>query len=265
MFAKSYDGVELWYEDWQPIAGVPRKPSPLILSHGFDDSSQLWSEQIESLIQNGFRVIAWDMRGHGKSKAPAHTSGYSKMAQVEDILAIYEACSLSNAILVGHSMGAYDQQLFALRYPSMITGMVLYGTGPGFGSEKGWMRWNEQADKIAKSRDESNPTVAAFCRGSYKQRSEDPFYQQLEHGQTTLLKSLKTFKMPTAILIGDRDKTFLGASKLMKREIPNSTLTIIEDGGHMVIKKKPQEFQQHLLSSLKWICEQNTQEIRSRL
>ena len=90
------DGTEIYYKDWG-------KGPVVTFSHGWPLSSDAWDGQMLFLAQNGFRVVAHDRRGHGRSSQAA--SGNDMNGYADDLGAILEALDLKDATLVGHSTG----------------------------------------------------------------------------------------------------------------------------------------------------------------
>ena len=101
--------------------------APIVLSHGVTLSVRTWVRQLETLPAQGFRVVAFDHRGHGKSKLGA--SGFSVDNLGDDIRSVLERLDLRDAVLVGHSMGGIAVQSFLLRHPEVaaerVKGVVL--------------------------------------------------------------------------------------------------------------------------------------------
>jgi non-heme chloroperoxidase len=90
------DGTEIYYKDWG-------KGSVVTFSHGWPLSSDAWDGQMLFLVHNGFRVVAHDRRGHGRSSQAS--SGNDMDGYADDLAAVIEALDLKDAILVGHSTG----------------------------------------------------------------------------------------------------------------------------------------------------------------
>ena len=102
------DGVEIYYKDWG-------KGQPVVFSHGWPLSADSWESQMFHLASNGFRVIAHDRRGHGRSDQPW---GGNDMDQYADDLAeLIETLDLGNAVLIGHSTGGGEVAPDGLRKP----------------------------------------------------------------------------------------------------------------------------------------------------
>jgi len=90
------DGTEIYYKDWGQGPAVT-------FSHGWPLNSDAWDGQMLFLVQNGFRAIALDRRGHGRSSQPS--SGNEMDTYADDLAALIEALDLHDATLVGHSTG----------------------------------------------------------------------------------------------------------------------------------------------------------------
>jgi non-heme chloroperoxidase len=90
------DGTEIYYKDWG-------KGPVVTFSHGWPLSSDAWDGQMLFLVQNGFRVVAHDRRGHGRSSQAS--SGNDMDGYADDLAAVIEVLDLKDATLVGHSTG----------------------------------------------------------------------------------------------------------------------------------------------------------------
>jgi non-heme chloroperoxidase len=101
------DGVELYYKDWG-------KGPVVMLSHGWPLNADAWDGQMLFLAQNGFRVVAHDRRGHGRS--PQVSSGNDMNGFADDLGAVIEALGLKDVTLVGHSMGGGEVVRYIARH-----------------------------------------------------------------------------------------------------------------------------------------------------
>lgn len=108
--------------------------SPVLLLHGFPDSWQLWRSQIEALTARGFRVIAPDLRGHGKSDRPEEVAAYRMPNLLADIAAVLHHFGVASAAVVGHDWGAAIAWNLAFRCPELIESLTVCSVGhPGAG------------------------------------------------------------------------------------------------------------------------------------
>src|SRR5687768_3336574 len=117
-------GVQLYYEDHG-------RGEPILLSHGFGASSGMWQQQIEA-FQDTYRLLPWDMRGHGQSDSPDDQILYSHAHTVEDMRAILDHLHLDQAIIAGHSLGGFMSLAFHVQYPARVKALILQGCGPGY-------------------------------------------------------------------------------------------------------------------------------------
>jgi non-heme chloroperoxidase len=101
------DGTEIYYKDWG-------KGPVVTFSHGWPLSSDAWDGQMLFLVHNGFRVVAHDRRGHGRSSQAS--SGNDMDGYADDLAAVIEALDLKDAILVGHSTGGGEVARYIGRY-----------------------------------------------------------------------------------------------------------------------------------------------------
>ena len=101
------DGTEIYYKDWG-------KGPVVTFSHGWPLSSDAWDGQMFFLAQNGFRVVAHDRRGHGRSSQPF--SGNDMDGYADDLAAVIEALDLKDAVLVGHSTGGGEVVRYIARH-----------------------------------------------------------------------------------------------------------------------------------------------------
>jgi non-heme chloroperoxidase len=112
--------LELYYEDWG-------KGEPVVLIHGWPLSHEMWEYQVNDLVNAGFRVIAYDRRGFGKSSKPFDGYDYNTLAS--DLRALLEELDLHNATLVGFSMGGGEVvRYFSLYDGERVSKAVLIGS-----------------------------------------------------------------------------------------------------------------------------------------
>src|SRR5438067_11579455 len=88
------DGTQIYYKDWG-------SGQPVVFSHGWPVSADAWESQMAFLASNGYRCIAHDRRGHGRSSQP--WNGNDMDTYANDLAALFEALDLKDAVMVGHS------------------------------------------------------------------------------------------------------------------------------------------------------------------
>jgi pimeloyl-ACP methyl ester carboxylesterase len=118
------DGIELEVHD-----DGDRDAPPVLLVHGFPDSSHLWRHQVEALTGAGLRTVVPDMRGFGASDKPAAVEEYRLTRAVADLVAILDALEIDRVRLVGHDWGAAVAWLFAALQPDRVERLVAMSVG----------------------------------------------------------------------------------------------------------------------------------------
>ncbi|TDW20683.1 non-heme chloroperoxidase [Rhizobium azibense] len=103
------DGVQLFYKDWGP-----KSAQPIVFHHGWPLSSDDWDNQMLFFLGKGFRVIAHDRRGHGRSTQVS--DGHDMDHYASDVAAMIDYLDLRNAIHVGHSTGGGEAARYVARY-----------------------------------------------------------------------------------------------------------------------------------------------------
>ena len=102
------DGVEIFYKEWGPKAA-----QPIVFSHGWPLSSDDWDAQMLFFLQHGYRVIAHDRRGHGRSDQTA--GGHEMDTYAADVAALTDALDLRDAVHIGHSTGGGEAARYVAR------------------------------------------------------------------------------------------------------------------------------------------------------
>lgn len=102
---------------------------PVVLLHGFPDSSYLWRSQIGALTDSGYRVIAPDLRGFGESDAPQGREHYRFGIITGDVIALMDHLGIGKASVVGHDLGAVVGWLLAIHYPGRVVRYAAVSVG----------------------------------------------------------------------------------------------------------------------------------------
>ena len=108
-FVTTKDGVRIFYKDWGP-----RDAQPIVFHHGWPLSSDDWDTQMLYFLQKGYRVIAHDRRGHGRSEQVS--DGHDMDHYAADASAVFEHLDLRNAVHIGHSTGGGEVARYVARH-----------------------------------------------------------------------------------------------------------------------------------------------------
>ena len=120
------DAVEIFYKDWGP-----RHAQPLVFHHGWPLSSDDWDAQMLYFLDKGYRVVAYDRRGHGRSSQVG--DGHDMDHYAADIAAVVKHLDLRNAVHIGHSTGGGEALHYAARHgqsQGRVAKLVLIGAVP---------------------------------------------------------------------------------------------------------------------------------------
>src|SRR5712691_9255342 len=116
------DGTQIYYKDWG-------NGQPVVFSHGWPLSADAWDPQMLFLGQKGYRVIAHDRRGHGRSGQPWNGNNMDQYA--DDLAELMDALDLKDAIMVGHSTGGGEVAHYIGRHgQKRVAKAVLVGAVP---------------------------------------------------------------------------------------------------------------------------------------
>jgi non-heme chloroperoxidase len=108
-YVRTKDNVEIFYKDWGP-----KDAQPIVFHHGWPLSSDDWDAQMLFFLQNGYRVVAHDRRGHGRSSQVS--DGHDMDHYAADAFAVVEALDLRNAVHIGHSTGGGEAARYVAKH-----------------------------------------------------------------------------------------------------------------------------------------------------
>src|SRR5689334_22114580 len=246
------DGVTIYYKDWG--SGIP-----VVFSHGWPLSSDAFEDQMFFLASRGYRCIAHDRRGHGRSSQPWEGNDLDHYA--DDLAALIEHLDLKQAVLVGHSTGGGEVARYISRHGTKrVAKAVLIGAIPPLmlktASNPGGLpidvfdqlRKSVQADRSQFWKDLSMPFYGYNRPGAkVSQGVRDSFWHQgmmagfpasyfciKAFSETDLTEDLKKIDVPTYFLHGDDDQIvpYQDAAVLAAKIVKGAKLKIVKGAPH---------------------------------
>ena len=265
------DGTAIYYKDWG-------KGQPVVFSHGWPLSADAWEDQMVFLGLHGYRCIAHDRRGHGRSSQP--WSGNEMDTYADDLATLAEALDLRDAIHVGHSTGGGEVARYIGRHGTKrVAKAVLIGavtpimlktaTNPGGLPMEVFdgIRAGVLADRSQFFKDLSGPFYGANRPGAkVSQGLRDSFWMQgMQAGfkgvidcikafsETDFTEDLKKIDVPTLIMHGDDDQIVpIGASAMLSAKlVKRPTLKVYPGQSHGMCATNKDEINADLLAFIK--------------
>ena len=236
------DGVSIHYEIHRP-ANAPA----ILLSHGYGATCRMWDGQV-AVFADRYRLVLWDMRGHGQSGDPADPALYSHALTVGDMAAVLDTCSIERAVIGGLSLGGVMSLGFHLAHPERVRALMLFDTGPGFRNPEARREWNKRAE--ARARELESNGLPRSVGGAETRLGHHRSAQGLAGAargmraqpDSSLIDSLPSIAVPTLVLVGSEDRHFLGAADYMAAKIPGAQKVVIPDAGHAANLDQPEAF-----------------------
>jgi len=270
------DGTEIYYKDWG-------EGQPVVFSHGWPLQADAWEDQMVFLSSHGYRTIAHDRRGHGRSGQP--WGGNDMDTYADDLAELTEALDLSDAVHVGHSTGGGEVARYIGRHGTWrVAKAVLIGAVPPLmlktAANPGGLpikvfddiRAGVLADRSQFFKDLSEPFYGANRPGAKVSQGLRDFFwlQGMQAGfkavldcikafsETDFTEDLKKFDVPTLILHGEDDQIVpIGAAALQSAKlVKGATLKVYPGFPHGMPTTQADTINADLLAFIK----QNTAE-----
>jgi non-heme chloroperoxidase len=265
------DGTQIFYNDW----GTGQ---PVVFSHGWPLSADAFEDQMFYLASRGYRCIAHDRRGHGRSSQP--WNGNDMDTYAEDLSTLVETLDLKNAIHIGHSTGGGEVARYIGRYGTRrVAKAVLIGAVPPImlktASNPGGLpisvfdgiRAEVQADRSQFFKDLSVPFYGYNRPGAKISEGvrESFWLQGMQAGfpaayfcikafsETDQTEDLKRMTIPTLVIHGDDDQIvpFSDAGALQAKLIPHAKLKVYQGAPHGLCTTLKDQLNEDLLAFIK--------------
>lgn len=268
---KTKEGVEIFYKD-------QGKGQPVVFSHGWPLTGDAWDGQMTFLLEKGYRVIAHDRRGHGRSTQTWENNTMDQFA--DDLSELIEHLDLKDMILVGHSTGGGEVTRYIGRHGTKrVAKVVLVGAVPPLmlKTEKNPgglpievfndIRKNTFDNRSQFFKDIPIPFYGYNRPGAkLSEGIRDSFWLQgmmgglkaqwdciKEFSETDFTEDLKKFDVPTFIVHGDDDQIvpIASAALLSSKLVPHAELLIYEGGSHGLAQTEQDRFNADLFAFIK--------------
>lgn len=269
-FVTTSDGTQIFYKDW----GTGQ---PVVFSHGWPLNADAWDDQMVLVASEGYRGIAHDRRGHGRSSQP--WNGNDMDTYADDLATLIETLDLRDVILVGHSTGGGEVARYIGRHgTSRVAKVVLVGAVPPLmlqtpANPEGLpievfdaIRHGVSTDRSQYFKDLSGPFYGANREGTVSQGVRDTFWLQgMQVGlkgaldcirafsETDQTEDLKRIDVPTLFIHGDDDQIVpIGASAMKASKlVEGSTLHVYEGGSHGLMVTHRDRFNADLMEFIR--------------
>jgi len=276
-FITTKDATQLYYKDWG-------SGQPIVFSHGWPLSADAWEDQMMFLASRGYRCVAHDRRGHGRSSQP--WNGNDMDTYADDLAALVDALDLRDAIHVGHSTGGGEVVRYIGRHGTRrVAKAVLIGAIPPLmlktAANPGGLpidvfdaiRSGVEEDRSQYFMDLSAPFYGANRPGAtVSQGLRDAFWLQgmmcglkgaydcvKVFSETDLTEDLRTIDVPTLIIHGDDDQIvpIADSALLSAKIVKHATLKIYSSAPHGLTATHKHQVNADLLA----FCQQEREKV----
>ena len=264
------DGTEIYYKDW----GTGQ---PIVFSHGWPLSADDWDAQMMFFLNHGYRVIAHDRRGHGRSSQVA--DGHDMDHYAEDLAGLTQHLNLKNVIHVGHSTGGGEVVHYTARYQDRVSKAAIISAVPPL-----MVKTDANPNGLPKKVfDDFQAALAADRSGFYREVAAGPFYNYNKMGkpseaiiqnwwrqgmmggakahydgivafsQTDFTEDLKKITIPVLVMHSEDDQIvpYVAAGPLSAKLLKNSTFKSYKGLSHGMPTTNAEQINADLLTFIK--------------
>lgn len=251
------NGIDLNYETYG-------QGEPLLLIHGLGSSLRDWEKQIPEFSEH-FKVIACDVRGHGRSDKPPGPYSIPQMA--DDVVQFIQALNISNLSIVGVSMGGMIAYQVAVTFPQMVRRLVVVNCTPELlikSFKERLIMWQREIvvriigmrkmGEVLSERLFIKPEQAELREIFVERWSQNDPKAYLASMRAlvgwSVADKLHNLTMPILIIAADEDYDFMGDKAAYLGRMPNAKLVVIEDSRHATPVEHPKQFNKLVMDFL---------------
>ena len=249
------NGLRIHYVEW----GSPTAP-PFVLIHGLDRIARTF-DHVAPHLASRYRVIAYDMRGHGDSDWDPQAR-YVVEDHVGDLEGLVQQLGLRDVTLWGNSTGGRVAQVFAGKHPELVSRVISEDVGPERPQqiadnyarrvkqeEQGWASEDELVAVLLKSPTASEAVVRPYVRYGTKRRADGRIVWKRDPNLvkgfvvTDLWPYVRNIKAPILYVLGGRSNIVPAETQeQLRKTLPSARIVTIPDTGHYPSDEKPSEF-----------------------
>lgn len=249
-------------------AGVGGRP--ILLVHGLTGGKVDFAEWLEPLAEQGWHVVAPDVRGHGETGGPRDPGAYTPEAVCADVLLLADDLGWESFVVLGHSLGGVFVQHLAINHSDRLDGMILMDTAHGpvdwipselfeigvdIALSDGMAALSDaiaavspppSESEVQRALRERRPDLVSEDRAKFIATVPEMFAAgaALLADGPDRLDRLARLRLATLVLVGELDAPFLEHSRLLADTIPNATLVVLDGAGHSPQRETPETWWQ---------------------
>lgn len=256
-YTKSKDASKIYYETFGDESLYP-----IILIHPIGGNIDIWEHEIQFILKKGFRVIAYEIRGHNRSSIGGKRD-FNLYDLSEDLHMLVEELKIKKCTLVGHSIGGAIASLYAKQHPHNVDVIIFINSSskriPNKDLEKHYTtrkiaisegmaalaEWNRENNKDAKKTFEDQKTWNYF-KEIFTKTSVEGFVAatkalySMPDGEEDVTLALKDSKIKLFGIVANDDKVFLNLMQDMRKDIPDLEIKVIDECDHWMIVENPE-------------------------
>lgn len=256
-YTKSKHASKIYYETFGDESLYP-----IILIHPIGGNIDIWEHEIQFILKKGFRVIAYEIRGHNRSSIGGKRD-FNLYDLSEDLHMLVEELKIKKCTLVGHSIGGAIASLYAKQHLHNVDAIIFINSSskriPNKDLEKHYTtrkiaisegmaalaEWNRENNKDAKKTFEDQKTWNYF-KEIFTKTSVEGFVAatkalySMPDGEEDVTLALKDSKIKLFGIVANDDKVFLNLMQDMRKDIPDLEIKVIDECDHWMIVENPE-------------------------